>query len=70
MIKIYVNLFGKKLCNLGIYGINGENISVKEDFWKLPEVITEIGNAMKILIAGDFNSGRGKRLMTRWWVHL
>ena len=33
MIKLHMNLFGKKLCILGIYAISeDENISVKEDF--------------------------------------
>jgi hypothetical protein len=63
MIKIYMNLFGKKLCILGIYAISDdENALVKEDFFgKLTEVITEIGNAREILIAGDFNSRTGKK---------
>ena len=36
MIKLHMNLFGKKLCILGIYAISDdENALVKEDFfWK------------------------------------
>ena len=34
MIKIHMNLLGKKLCILGIYVISDdENVLVKEDFW-------------------------------------
>jgi hypothetical protein len=34
MIKLYMNLFGKKMCILGIYAISDdENAVVKEDFW-------------------------------------
>jgi hypothetical protein len=53
-----MNLFGKKLCILGIYAVsNDENAVVKEDFLgKLNEVIAEIGNCRELLIAGDFNS--------------
>jgi hypothetical protein len=67
-----MNLFGKKLCILGIYAIsNDENVLVKEDFLgKLYEVIVGSGNSREILIAGDFNSRTGKQLMTRLWVHL
>jgi hypothetical protein len=56
-----MNLLGKKLCILGIYAISDdENALLKEDFFrKLTEVITEIGNASEILIAGDFNSRIG-----------
>jgi len=63
MIKINMNLFGKKLCILGIYAISDdENALVKEEFWgKLNEVITEIGTSREILIAGDFNSRTGKK---------
>jgi hypothetical protein len=33
MIKLHINLFGKKLCILGIYAISvDENAVVKEDF--------------------------------------
>jgi len=37
MIKIYMNLFGKKLCILGIYAISDdENALVKDDFfWEI-----------------------------------
>ena len=64
MIKLHANLFGKKLCILGIYAIsNDENAVVKEDFLeKLNEVIVEIGNSRKVLIAGDFNSRTGKKI--------
>jgi putative methionine-R-sulfoxide reductase with GAF domain len=50
MIKIYINLFGKKLCILGIYAIiDDENALVKDNFFgKLNEVIIKIGNARKI----------------------
>jgi hypothetical protein len=67
-----MNLFGKKLCILGIYAISDdENVLVKEDFLgKLNEVVVQIGNSREILIAGDFNSRTRKKLMTRWWVHL
>ena len=33
MIKAHMNLFGKKLCILGIYAISDENALVKEDIW-------------------------------------
>ena len=34
MINLHMNLFGKKLCILGIYAISeDENILVKRDFW-------------------------------------
>ena len=61
MINLHVNMFGKKLCILGIHAISDdENILIKEDFWgKLSEVIAEIGNSRKILIVGDFNSRTG-----------
>jgi len=51
------------LCILGIYAISDdENTVVKEDFfWKLNEVIAEIGNSKELLIAGDFNSRTGKK---------
>jgi len=40
MIKAHMNLFGKKLCILGIYAISDdENALVKGDFW--------VGNWMK-----------------------
>ena len=64
MIKLHMNLCGKKLCILGIYAISDyENVLVKEDFLgKLNEVIAEIGNSREILIAGDFNSRTGKKI--------
>jgi endonuclease/exonuclease/phosphatase (EEP) superfamily protein YafD len=68
-----MNLFGKKLCILGIYAISeDESTLVKKDFFgKLNEVIDEIGNSREILMAGDFNSRTGKKkLITRLWVHL
>jgi hypothetical protein len=45
MIKLHMNLLGKKLCILGIYAISDdETVLVKEDFLgKLNEVIAEIG---------------------------
>jgi hypothetical protein len=60
-----MNLFGKKLCILGIYAISDdENAVVKEDlFGKLNEVIAETGNYRELLIAGDFNSRTGKKLI-------
>jgi len=66
-----MNMFGKKLCILGIHAISDdENVLIKEDFGgKLNEVITEIGNSREILIFGDFNSRTGKKLITRLWVH-
>jgi len=73
MIKLYMNLFGKKLCILGIYAISGdENALVKEDFsGKLNEVIVEIGNSREISIAENFNSGTGGGKLITWlWVHL
>ena len=34
MINLHMNLFGKKLCILGIYPISDDEITlVKEDFW-------------------------------------
>ena len=34
MIRLHMNLFGKKLCILGIYAISDdENALIKEDFW-------------------------------------
>jgi hypothetical protein len=33
MIKLQLNLFGKKLRILGIYAISDENVVVKEHFW-------------------------------------
>jgi hypothetical protein len=59
-----MNLFGKKLCILGIYEISDDkNAVVKEDFFgKLNEVIAEIGNSRELLIAGDFNSRTGKKI--------
>jgi endonuclease/exonuclease/phosphatase (EEP) superfamily protein YafD len=63
MIVLHMNMFGKKLCILGIYAISDdENVLRKEDFLgKLNEVIDEIGNSRGILIAGDFNSRIGKK---------
>jgi hypothetical protein len=59
------NLFGKKLCILGIYAISDdESASVKEDFLgKLNEVIVEIVNSREILIAEDFNSRTGGKII-------
>ena len=59
-----MNLYGKKLCILGIYAISDdENAVVNEDFWgKLNEVIVAIGNSREILIAVDFNSRTGKKI--------
>jgi len=35
MIKLHMNLLGKKLCILGIFAISDdENVLVKEDFWR------------------------------------
>jgi hypothetical protein len=34
MIKIFGNLFGKKLCILGIHAISDKNVLVKEDFYE------------------------------------
>ena len=64
MIKLHMNLFGKKLCILGIYAISDdENAAVKEDFLgKLNEVIVALGNSREILIAGDFNSRTGEKI--------
>jgi len=64
MIKLHMNLFGKKLCILGIYAIRDDkNAVVKEDFLgKLNAVIVEIGNSREILIAGDFNSRTGEKI--------
>jgi len=55
MIKLHMNLFGKKLCILGIYAISDDkNAAVKEDiFGKLNEVIAEIGYSW-----GNFNCRR------------
>ena len=52
MIKLHMNLFGKKLSILRMYAISDdEHAVVKEDFfWKLNEVIVEIGNSREILI--------------------
>jgi hypothetical protein len=59
-----MNLFGKKLCILGIYAISDdEHAVVKGDFFgKLNEVIVETGNSREILIAGDLNSRTGKKI--------
>jgi len=59
-----MNLFGKKLCILGLYAISDDETAVvKEDFFgKLNEVIVEIKNSREILIAGDFNSRRGEKM--------
>ena len=67
MIKAHMNLFGKKLCILGIYAISDDEIAlVKEDFWgKLNKVIAEIGNSREILTAEQ-----GKKLITLWLVHM
>ena len=67
MINVHMNLFGKELCILGIYAISDdENALGKEDFLgKLNEVIVEIGNSREILIAGDFNSRTGKKIMEK-----
>ena len=64
MIKLHMNLFGKKLTILRMYAISDdEHAVVKEDFcWKLNEVIVEIGNSREILIVGDFNSRTGKKV--------
>jgi len=64
MIKLHMNLFGEKLCILGIHAISSdENAVVKEEFWgKLNKVIVEIGNSQEILIAGDFNSRTEKKI--------
>ena len=63
MIKLHMNLFGKKLCILEIYAISDdENAVVKEDiFGKLNEVIAEIGNSRELLIVGDFSNRKGKK---------
>jgi len=33
MIELHMNLFGNKLCILGIYVISDENAVVKEDYF-------------------------------------
>ena len=50
--------------HLGIYAkSDDEDAVVKEDFLgKLNEVLVEIGNSRKILIARDFNSRTGKKI--------
>jgi endonuclease/exonuclease/phosphatase family metal-dependent hydrolase len=60
-----MTLFGENLCILGIYAISDdENVLVKENFLgKLNEVIVEIGNSREILIAGDFNSRTGNKII-------
>jgi len=60
-----MNLFRKKLCILGIYTISDdENAVKKEDFWgKLNEVTVDIGSSKEMLIAGDFNSRTGEKLI-------
>ena len=65
MIKLHMNLFGKKLSILRMYAISDdEHAVVKEDFfWKLNEVIVEIGDWREILIAGDFISRTGKKII-------
>jgi hypothetical protein len=62
MIKLHMNLFVKKLRILGIYAkSDDENTLVREDFWwKLNEVIFEIGNTRETVMSGDFNSRTGK----------
>ena len=65
MIKLHLNLFGKKLCIVGIYTISDdENDVVKEDIFggKLNEVVDEIGNSKEILVARDFNSRTGEKI--------
>jgi len=59
-----MNLFGNKLCILGIYAVSDdEHAVVKGDFFgKLNEVLVEIGNSREILIAGDLNSRTGKKI--------
>ena len=65
MITLHMNLFRKKLCILGIYTISDdENAVKKEDFWgKLNEVTVDIGSSKEMLIAGDFNSRTGEKLI-------
>jgi hypothetical protein len=64
MIQLHMNLFGKKLCILGIYAISeDESTLVKEDFLgKLNEVIDETGNSREILMAGDFNNRTRRKI--------
>ena len=64
MIKLHMNLFGKKLCILRIYAISDDKHAVvKGDFFgKLNEVIVEKGNSREILIARDLNSRTGKKV--------
>jgi hypothetical protein len=59
-----MNLFGKKMCILGIYAISeDENAVVKEEcFGKFNEEIVKIGNPREVLIARDFNSRTGKNI--------
>ena len=58
-----MNVFGKKLCIVGIYAISDEHAVVKGDFFgKLNEIIVEIGNWREILIAGNLNSRTGKKV--------
>jgi hypothetical protein len=53
-----MNLFGKKLCTLGIYAISEDESNLVKKYFlgKLNEVIAKIGNSKEILMAGDFNS--------------
>ena len=53
MKKLYMNLFGKKLCILGIYAINNdENSVVKDDyfFWEI-----KWSNSWNRKLQGNFN---------------
>ena len=64
MIKLHMNIFGKKLCILRMYARSDyEHAVVKGDYFgKFNEVIVEIGNSREILIAGDLNSRTGKKI--------
>ena len=54
MIKLHMNLFGKKLCILGIHAINDdENAVVKEDFWEI-----KWSNSWNRKLSGNFNCRR------------
>ena len=65
MIKLHMNLSGKKLSILRMYAISDDGHAVVKEnfFWKLNEVIVEIGDWREILIAGDFISRTGKKII-------
>ena len=63
IIKMDVNMFGRKVTIVGVYGISEDERSQKKDeFYEiLNNVVNEIGNSREIILAGDWNGRTGKQ---------